>query len=283
MGITELMADVEAALGLRNMSPIGAGGQKIVATADFGGQPAIAKIVMIPPGPNGATILERAHREVELLAAVDSVAVVKVLTDAVEIGDDPDRPDAVCWVEERLDGDDLDQHLTSPWAEEDVWTLAEDLAAAIGACHVQEVVHRDLSPRNVRRLPSGRYVVMDPGLARHLARAALTGIVQPGSFGWMSPEHVPGGRAMPASDVFSVGVLLYCALTTELPIPYAHDDADYYRRLEHEQAPSIRAKRPDISDELANIVDRCLQRQAARRFLDGSELLDAVGFVRGGI
>lgn len=280
MGLAELMTAVEGALGLSNVKPIGSGGQKIVATADFGSQSAIVKIVLIPPGPNGLMMLERAHREVELLAAVDSIAVVKVLTDAVEIGD---SPDAVCWVEERLEGDDLDHHLTSPWDESDVWTLAEDLAIALEACHEQEVVHRDLSPRNIRCLPTGRYVVMDPGLARHLARAALTGFMQPGSFGWMSPEHVPGGRAIPASDIFSVGVLLYCALTTELPIPYAHDDPDYYRRLAHDQAPSVRAARADISDELVRLVDRCLSRQAARRFLDGDELLEAVRSMRGGI
>lgn len=280
LGLAELMSAVEAALGLGNVSPMGSGGQKIVATADFGGQSAIVKIVLIPPGPNGLMALERAHREVELLAAVDSSAVVRVLTDAVEIGD---APDAICWVEERLDGDDLDHHLSVRWDEADVWTLAEDLAVALEACHEQEVVHRDLSPRNIRCLPTGRYVVMDPGLARHLARAALTGLLQPGSFGWMSPEHVPGGRAIPASDVFSVGVLLYCALTAELPVPYAHDDADYYRRLAHDQAPSIRAERPDISDELVRLVDQCLSRQAARRFLDGQELLDAVRSMRGGI
>lgn len=280
MGLAELMAAVEAALGLSSVTPLGSGGQKIVATADFGSQSAIVKIVLIPPGPNGLMALERAHREVELLAAVDSPAVVSVLTDAVEIGD---APDAVCWVEERLGGDDLDHHLDAPWDEGEAWTLAEDLAVALEACHAQEVVHRDLSPRNIRCLPSGRYAVMDPGLARHLARAALTGLMQPGSFGWMSPEHVPGGRAIPASDVFSVGVLLYCALTTELPIPYVHDDADYYRRLAHDQAPSVRLARPDISDELARLVDQCLSRQAARRFLDGKELLDAVRSMRGGM
>lgn len=279
MGLTELMAAVESALGLSKVQPIGSGGQKIVATADFGGQPSIVKIVLIPPGPNGLMTLERAHREVELLAAVESDAVVKVLTDAVEIGD---TPDAVCWVEERLDGDDLDHHLAAPWDEHAVWVLAEDLANALKACHEQEVVHRDLSPRNIRRLPSERYVVMDPGLARHLARAAITGFMQPGSFGWMSPEHVPGGRAVPASDIFSAGVLLYCALTTQLPVPYAHDDPDYFRRLAHDQSPSVRALRPDISEELVRIVDRCLERQAARRFLDGEEFLAAVRAARGG-
>lgn len=63
MGLAELMTAVEGALGLSNVKPIGSGGQKIVATADFGSQSAIVKIVLIPPGPNGLMMLERAHRE----------------------------------------------------------------------------------------------------------------------------------------------------------------------------------------------------------------------------
>ncbi|MDO8383878.1 MAG: hypothetical protein Q7T17_13005 [Microbacterium sp.] len=51
MTLTQLMAAVESALGLRKLQPIGSGGQKIVATADFGGHPAIVKIVLIPPVP----------------------------------------------------------------------------------------------------------------------------------------------------------------------------------------------------------------------------------------
>jgi len=274
-----MLTAVATALGLSNVVPFGQGGQKIVASADFGDQPAVVKIVLVPAGPNGRVVVERAHREVDLLAAVDSPTVVKVLTDAVEI-DDP--VEVVCWVEERLDGDDLDRHFDRQWTEDEAWLLAEDLASALSACHREEVVHRDLSPRNIRRLGSGRYVLMDPGLARHLARTALTGIGQPGSYGWMSPEHVPGGRAVPASDVFSAGVLLYCALTSTLPVPYGHDDSDYYRRLAQEDAPSVMQTRPDISPELTNLVDTCLKRQPARRYLDGEELQTAVRRFRGG-
>lgn len=254
------------------------GGQKVVLKGVLGGAPAVAKVVFLAPGPNGAVALERAHREVELLSAVDSPHVVKVLTDAVEIGD---PPEVVCWAEEYLDGEDLVTHLTSPWSDDDVWCLLADLAEGLQACHELEVVHRDLSPGNVRRTAVGRFVLMDPGLARHLAKTALTGQFQPGTPGFRSPEHVPGGEPIPASDVYAVGILAFYALTGEFPIDPAGPDHAYNERLLRSQAPSVRSLRVDVAEALADVVDTCLQRQPARRYLDGEELRAAVLGKRG--
>lgn len=264
-----VLDEVVAALGLDNVSILTRGGQKIVLQATLAGVPAIAKVVLIPDGPQGDVVVERSHREVELLAAVDSPAVVRVLSDAVEIGD---KPDAVCWVEERLDGEDLAAHLNRPWTEDETWRLAADLATALTACHELDVVHRDLSPRNVRRLPDGSFVLMDPGLARHLAKFALTGHFQPGTPGWRSPEHVPGGEPVQASDIYALGILLFYALTQQFPIDPNVKQSDYDRALVETQGPPIQSMRPDISAELARVIDRCLQRQPARRYLDGVEL-----------
>lgn len=268
--IDDLLQDVAAALGLEDVAVMTQGGQKLVLTATLAGAPAIAKVVLIPGGPQGTIVVARSHREVELLAAVDSPAVVKVLSDAVEIGD---PATAVCWVEELLGGRDLADHLDYEWSEDDAWTLAADLATALAACHDLDVVHRDLSARNVRRLPSGRFILMDPGLARHLTKAALTGYYQPGTPGWRSPEHVPGGNPVPASDIFSLGILLYYALTGSFPIDPFVDDAEYDQALASTQAPPVSASRTGLSKDLSDLVDRCLQRQSARRFIDGRELL----------
>ncbi|ROQ04927.1 MULTISPECIES: protein kinase domain-containing protein [unclassified Curtobacterium] len=270
MNITDLLDAVTTALGLEDPAILTRGGQKVVLTATLAGSPAIAKIVPVPDGPQGLIVIERSHREVELLAAVDSPAVVKVLSDAVEIGE---PTSAVCWVEERLDGDDLSDHLGAPWEEGAVWDLARDLAAALAACHTLDVVHRDLSAKNVRALPDGRFVLMDPGLARHLTKATITGYYQPGTAGWRSPEHVPGGEPVPASDVFSLGIILYYALTSTFPIDPTVDDVAYDRALVTTQARPVGEIRTDVSLELSALVDRCLQRQPARRFLDGTELL----------
>jgi serine/threonine-protein kinase len=268
----ELLQNVQAALGTTELKPFGAGGQKLVYAATLGGVPAVVKIVRVPDGPNAEEVIERARREVELLATVESPYVVRVHSEAVEIGQ---RPEAVCWVEEFLDGNDLrDLAATFPWQPADAWSLLWDVAAGLGACHELDVVHRDLSLGNVRRRANGQFVLMDPGFARHLAKTALTGVYQPGTRGYMTPEHVPGGHPTPASDVFALGILAFQALTGRVPIPWDGDDGKYFQALRTEQAPSVLTVDPGIPADLAAVVDRCLQRQPARRYLDAAELLD---------
>jgi len=270
MTVSQLINAVSSALSLENANLLTQGGQKIVLKGTISDAPAVAKIVCVSPGRTGEITLQRAHREVELLSTVESDRVVKVLTDAVEIGD---PVVAVCWAEEYLDGEDLKSSFNSTLEEPDVWLLLQDVAEALAACHELEVVHRDLSPGNVRRTSDGRFVLMDPGLARHLEKTALTGEYQPGTLGWRSPEHVLGGNPVPASDVFSLGILAFFALSGQYPIDPNVNSQAYNRSLTEEQAPRISTILPGVSPELDEIIDRCLNRQPARRFLDGSELL----------
>lgn len=270
--LTEMLAEARAALGTTELAPLGAGGQKLVYSAELEGVPCVVKLVRIPQTAHAGEVLERARREVELLSTVESPFVVRVLSEAVEIGD---SPEAVCWVEERLDGSDLGALVARfPWQPDAVWGLLADCAEGLNACHELDVVHRDLSPGNVRRRASGRFALMDPGFARHLNRTALTGAYQPGTPGYCTPEHVPGGRPTPASDIFGLGVLSFQALTGQLPVPYPGDQNAYWDALRREDPPAVRSVRSDAPVDLAKVVDRCLQRQAARRYLDAAELLD---------
>lgn len=263
--------EVSAALGLEKAHLLTQGGQKTVLKGTLSGAPAVAKIVLLSD-PNGDIVLRRARREVELLSAVNSDHVVKVLTDAVEIGE---PPVAVCWAEEYLDGNDLAELLDHTWNEAEVWPLLRDMAIALAACHDLDVVHRDLSPKNVRRTSDGKFVLMDPGLARHLAKTAVTGAFQPGTMGWRSPEHVLGGDPTPASDIFTLGILAFYALTGTFPVDPHGDQAEYDRRLVEQQAPSV-STLVEISPALCTIIDTCLRRQPARRYLDGAELSAAL-------
>lgn len=81
---------------------------------------------------------------------------------------------------------------------------------------------------------------------------------------------------MPPSDIFGVGILLYAALTGELPVPFSGDEADYVQRLARVEIVDIGIKRPDLNPEQAAIVRRMLHRQPARRFLNGRKLADAL-------
>lgn len=273
---TLLRAAIDA-LALTNAGPLKEGGQKSVYSGDIEGRPVVVKIISLS-GEHAGEARERAYREVELLASIDSDHVVRVVSDLVEVGD---SPGVVAWAEEMLDGCDLAELLNRPWAPVELLDLLNDVANGLASCHSVDVVHRDLSPNNIRRCGDGRYVIMDPGYARHLTKEALTGQWQPGTPGFMTPEHVPGGSPVPASDIYGVGIVAYLAATQSLPVPIAPSIEDYFRRLRDEQVPSVLVKRPDLPQALASVVDRCLLRQSARRYLDATELLDELGNVVG--
>jgi serine/threonine-protein kinase len=269
-----ILAAAEAALGIRNLSLFVSGGQKVVGTADSAKGRVIVKIIELLP-PNAAIALERARREVAVLEAIDHPNVVRVESGLHELGS---PTAAVCWLEEQLDGVDLNGLPGGRGDWDTVAKMASDVLAGLTAFHQNSVVHRDLSPRNIRRLSSGDHKVMDPGIARLILETTITGAFDPGTPGYMSPEHVsPVTRPSYASDVFAVGVLMYEGLAGQSPVPFVGDFPDYARRLRESQAPSVGLIRTDLTAQQIEFVDTCLQRQLARRFLDAQEALEALG------
>jgi eukaryotic-like serine/threonine-protein kinase len=270
-----LIAEACTALNVVDSGAIGApGGQKAVRRVDRSGEQLVLKVVALTA--TSPTTLTRAEREVELLKSLDSPHVVKVVSDLAALGN---PPHGATWLEEFLDGDDLSKLLASPWSWSDAARLGYEVALGLAAAHAEGVIHRDLSPNNVRRVSSGAYKVMDFGFARHTLRTGITGTGQPGTYGYHTPEHLNAysGVPMPSSDVFGVGILMYQALTGKIPIPYHGDDADYARRLQRaEVVADIGAERPDLDVDEQAILRRMLHAQPARRFRNGRKLADAL-------
>lgn len=273
-----LVADACAELGVTDVREIGApGGQKAVRQVTQQGRDLILKVVALRASSPAS--LKRAEREVELLQSLASPHVVRVESDLATIGS-PAR--GAAWLEELLDGGDLPAYLGSQWTWAEAAELGYQVADGLAAAHAAGVIHRDLSPNNVRRLSNGTYKVMDFGFARHTLRSGLTAAGQPGTLGFLSPEHLNAysGGPMPASDVFCVGILMYAALVGEWAIPYNGDEADYFRRLAKVQVTDIALKRPDLTDKQLAVMRRMLHPQPARRFVDGRRLASALDTLR---
>jgi len=268
-----LLDEAMKALGATPVRALREGGQKTVWLVSKDEEQLVLKVIAIDSTLPDA--LRRAQREVELLQSVDNPHVVKVASDLVELGN---PPRGAGWLEEFLDGEDLVDIVGPQWSWEDTVAMARDVGTGLAALHAVKVVHRDLSANNVRRLSSGSYVVMDPGFARHTLRSDLTVGGQPGTPGYLSPEHLQAYSGSPtaASDVFCVGILMFLALTGQLPIPFTGDAADYVSRLSRAEILDLEATRGDLSDEAIELVQRCLHPQSARRPRNGRRLVEAL-------
>ncbi len=140
--------------------------------------------------------------------------------------------------------------------------LAGEIAAALKVAHAHDVIHGDLKPENVLLTATGTVKLVDFGLAHILGERRLesTGTVA-GTPYYMAPEVIRGEGTSPASDVWSLGVLLYRMLTGRIPFAAQSLPALFFAILEN-APPPIGA---EIPVPLAKLVLRCLDKDAARR------------------
>ncbi len=160
--------------------------------------------------------------------------------------------------------------------------IAEVVAcAALGlhAAHTVEaegrrlgIVHQDVSPANVLVGYDGAVKVIDFGVARILSRDEDSNAQTiRGKFGYMSPEQIRGMPLDHRSDLFSLGVVLWEALTL-CRLYQARDEFEVARMVINEDPVSPSELRGDIPPELERIVQRCLSKSTELRYADGREL-----------
>jgi eukaryotic-like serine/threonine-protein kinase len=274
----DLLGQAAARYGLTSIVRIAQGGQKVVAKAIQGTDHVVVKVVLLKGAPDPHA-LERCEREVALLKSLSHPNIVRVLSDLEVIGS---PAEATYWMEEFLDGDDLGALLATRWSWDETEKMMYGVASGLAAMHGANCVHRDLSAGNVRRTDSGEWKILDPGFAKHLDRTSITGLFTPGTPGFMSPEQATAGvRVTPASDVHTLGILAYLALTGELPIPVGRDLADYRTRLLYTDPPSLGALRGDLDAKQVSLVDGCIARQPGRRWIDAEEVLSQLDNLKG--
>jgi serine/threonine-protein kinase len=155
--------------------------------------------------------------------------------------------------------------------------LIHELAAALAHAHEEGVIHRDLKPENVMVREDGVLKLMDFGIAKLLEteeRMTVTGALV-GSPAHMAPEIIEGLEAGPEADVFSLGIMLYAFVTGRLPFTASNTTATLKRILDGNYEDP-RRRVATLSDELAEIISRCLQRDRQHRYPNAGGLRDAL-------
>ena len=158
---------------------------------------------------------------------------------------------------------------------ERVLQIVKQVASGLAAAHEAGIVHRDLKPTNIMIDVDERALIMDFGIARSATPefATRTSAVV-GTLEYMAPEQAEGRELDHRCDQYGFGLILYDLLTGGRHAgPSAV--ADLMARM-HNPLPSVRSIAPEVPDALAQIVDRCLQRDPAARYATTAELVQAL-------
>jgi TolB-like protein/pimeloyl-ACP methyl ester carboxylesterase/cytochrome c-type biogenesis protein CcmH/NrfG/predicted Ser/Thr protein kinase len=154
----------------------------------------------------------------------------------------------------------------------DLNVTLRQLCDGLHHAHASGVVHRDLKPDNILVEADGRVRIMDFGVAILSGTPRLT---QAGSMvgttAYVSPEQVRGQDADERSDLFSLGVLMYQLVTGKHPFTGAHEAATLYS-IAHEQPPAVTKLVPDIAEDFAGVIQKCLSKDPADRYASAGEL-----------
>jgi eukaryotic-like serine/threonine-protein kinase len=220
--------------------------------------------------------VERFKREAKSAAALSSPYIVPIF-------DRGETDDGAYYITmEYLPGGTLKERITAtdalrPQAAAEV---AFQVAKALRSAHVRGVVHRDIKPRNILLADSDHAKVADFGIARAVEATTIshTGDIL-GSAKYMSPEQAAGEQVGPASDLYSLGVVLYEMLTGRVPFEI-ETPADV--PIRHAVAPPRRPKEinPEVPGELDAITMRLLETSPEDRYGSADELIEELQRVR---
>jgi len=165
----------------------------------------------------------------------------------------------------------------------DTLLVVERIAKGLVAAHKAGVVHRDLKPGNIMVKGDNEPVIMDFGLAHRIDsaddRLTITGTVV-GTPLYMSPEQVTGKHKEigPATDLYSLGVILYELLTGKAP--YEGNMESVFGQILHSPPPVPSRERSDLPAELDQLCQRAMAKQPAERFASADEFAAAIAAVR---
>ncbi|MBL0890798.1 MAG: serine/threonine protein kinase [Gemmatimonadaceae bacterium] len=223
---------------------------------------------------------ERFLRETRTAAAFSHPNIVPVFS--IE-----DHGDVLAYAMGFVEGETLAELVArgGPMSVRDVVRMLQDIGYALAYAHGRGVVHRDIKPDNIMiERATGRALLMDFGISRSVHSApvaagtntALTRVGEVvGTPEFMSPEQAAGDDLDGRSDLYSLGLTAWFALTGQSAMLGENTQKVLVKQLT-ETVPAVSLLRPDVPMALSAIVERCVAKDPAARFASAEALVEAL-------
>jgi len=258
------------------LARIGGGGMGVVYSARAARLGRIVALKFLPPQwSHDSSAKDRFVREAQAASATNHPNICTIHD--IETADDGQLFIVMAY----YDGETLKKRLESgPLPMDEALDIATQVADGLAKAHAQGVVHRDIKPGNLILTEDG-VRILDFGLATFADALRLTAEnATLGTMAYMSPEQVRGLQADARTDVWATGVVLYEMLTGHSPFRGSHAEAIGYA-VRNEQPTLIRDERPEVPEEVEQLVFRALHKETSVRYASGRELARALRQVRG--
>ena len=232
----------------------------------------VAIKIILPHFSNHPDFIRRFENEAQLVARLEHLHIVPLY-------DYWRDPDGAYLVMRWLRGGSLRDSLQKgPFTPELAISIVDQLSSALATAHRSNIIHRDLKPGNILLDEDGNAYLADFGIAKDISlKGSMTepdAII--GSPDYLAPEQARGEIVTPATDIYSLGVVLYEILTGQHPFPNITSVERLYKHL-NEPLPLI----PNLPDDIRGAINNVIQKATAKNPLDRySDVLDMASAFR---
>ncbi|MGI8498928.1 MAG: protein kinase domain-containing protein [Gemmatimonadaceae bacterium] len=256
---------------------LGRGGMGVVYLARDLVLDRLVAIKLLPPMLSAQSELrERFLRETRTAAGLSHPNIVPI--HAIE-----ERDGLVYFVMGYIDGETLSERVqrTGPMPAGEAARMLQEAGWALSYAHGRGIVHRDVKADNILlERASGRAFITDFGIAR-LANSTMTQVGESlGTPQYMSPEQATGEPVDARSDLYSLGIVGFFALTGRLPFEAPTTQAILAMQVTKPATP-VAQQRPDVPKRLADAIDKCLLKNADDRWPSAEAFVSAIQTVQG--
>ncbi len=270
----ELIALQQALIGRYSLErELGRGGMGIVFLARDVALERQVAIKLLPPHlAHQADTRERFLREAQMSARLSHPNIVPIYL--VE-----QQGDLVFFVMAYVEGETLGQRVRArgPLTPAVATRVLQEVAWALAYAHLRGIVHRDIKPDNIMlEAGTGRALVNDFGIARATETSGGTSVGEIlGTAHYMSPEQACGEKVDGRSDLYSLGVVGFFALSGQLPFDAPDIPALLAQHITRPPPPLASAV-PGVQQKLAQAIDRCLLKEPGARFQTGEQFAETL-------